>query len=72
MGTSNEDNLLVLWEQNTCPYCGREIAEGTRVGTGRKSDGGFCSLDCYTKYYQSQLVDRSERIAAAFQRHKNS
>ena len=50
--------LLLLWERNVCPYCGKAIPQGQRVGTGRRSDGGFCSLDCYTNYNVLELIDR--------------
>jgi len=47
MAESIEAYLLELWDQNICPNCGKTIPQGTRVGSGRKSEGGFCSLDCY-------------------------
>jgi hypothetical protein len=62
MGTSEETYLLELWDQNICPNCGKTIAQGTRVGSGRKSEGGFCSLDCYTSFYQLQLTERARRL----------
>jgi len=39
------------------------IPEGTRVGSGRKADGGFCSLGCYAGYYSLELIDRARRRA---------
>lgn len=61
MDESESDYLLSMWEQNRCPYCGQTIAEGKRTGSGRKSDGGFCSLNCYTRYYQLELAERARR-----------
>jgi len=59
---SIEASLLELWDQNTCPNCGKTIPQGARVGSGRKSEGGFCSLDCYTSFYQLQLTERARRL----------
>jgi len=63
MAVSEAEHPLALWEQNICPYCGKLIPEGTRVGSGRKSDGGFCSLDCYARYYQMELQERARKLA---------
>lgn len=57
----SEIDLLECWEQNLCPQCGKRIPEGTRVGTGIKSEGGFCSLDCYAAFYGPELVERHRR-----------
>ena len=62
MATSEEVYLLELWDQNICPKCGKIIPQGTRVGSGRKSEGGFCSLDCYTIFYQLELAERARRV----------
>jgi hypothetical protein len=62
MAESTEAYLLELWDQNICPNCGKIIPQGTRVGSGRKSEGGFCSLDCYTSFYQLQLAERARRL----------
>lgn len=43
--------------------CGRPIPEGTRVGTGRRADGGFCSLTCYTRFYEMELTQRATRLS---------
>jgi len=40
----------------------------TRVGTGRKSDGGFCSLDCYANFYQLELSERARRLSERIKR----
>lgn len=56
--------LLRLWDEKVCPNCGMRIADGKRVGTGRKADGGFCSLDCYASYYSSVLVNRAVGLQA--------
>jgi hypothetical protein len=63
VATSEEVYLLELWDQNICPNCGKAIPQGARVGSGRKSEGGFCSLDCYTSFYQLELTERARRLA---------
>ena len=72
MGESEATRLLLLWEESICPYCGKVIPEGTRVGSGRKSAGGFCSLDCYAEYYKLELIERAKRVAAIAERNRNS
>jgi len=72
MARSEQDYLLELWEKNICPNCGKNIPQGTRVGSGKKSEGGFCSLDCYASYYKTELTQRAKRIAELAARHQNS
>lgn len=62
MDISETQYLLDLWSRNICPWCGNQIPEGKRVGSGRKRDGGFCSLACYTRYYELDLRERARRI----------
>ena len=61
---SEAKHLLELWDQNVCPFCGKVIPEGTRVGSGRKSEGGFCTLACYTNYYALELTARAKKAFA--------
>ena len=68
MATSEEAYLLELWDQNICPNCGKTIPQGTRVGSGRKSEGGFCSLECYASFYQLELAERARRVAERIKR----
>lgn len=63
MARSERDYLLELWDKNICPNCGKQIPEHTRIGSGKKADGGFCSLECYAKYYQMELSERAKRLA---------
>ncbi len=72
MPKSERDYLLELWTKNVCPHCGKAIPEGRRVGTGDKSKGGFCSLDCYTRYYEQELKERARRVAGLAERHRKS
>jgi hypothetical protein len=68
MAESMEASLLELWDRNICPNCGKTIPQGTRVGSGRKSDGGVCSLDCYASFYQLQLTERARRLTESTKR----
>ncbi|MFI5102815.1 MAG: hypothetical protein ACHP9V_05520 [Terriglobales bacterium] len=72
MAEPEPNYLLELWGNNICPNCGKKIPAGTRVGSGKKSDGGFCSLDCYGEYYKAELTERHKRAIAAAERHRNS
>lgn len=51
--------LLELWDSAVCPYCEKSIPAGSRVGTGKKKHGGFCSLKCYAAYYRKEILDRT-------------
>jgi hypothetical protein len=66
------DYLLELWAKYICPNCGERIPEHGRVGTGKKADGGFRSLDCYAKYYQTELQERAKKVAELVARHRDS
>jgi len=68
---SEEEYLLELWERNICPCCGKHIPEGTRVGRGQKRRGGFCSFDCYSKYYEVELIERAKHLIDVFRRTAN-
>ncbi len=72
MANSERDYLLELWDKNICPNCGKIIPERTRVGGGKKSEGGFCSLDCYAQYWKLELVERAKKVAALVERHRSS
>ena len=63
MAMSETQYLLELWSMNVCPWCERDIKPNTRVGSGRKNEGGFCSLDCYVKYYSIELNERARKVA---------
>ena len=72
MDDVGKEYLLALWDAGICPNCGDKIPEGKRVGSGKKSDGGFCSLTCYGEYHKATLVERHEKRLAAMERHRNS
>lgn len=72
MDRSEEEYLLELWERNICPFCGKLIPEGTRVGRAEKRHGGFCSLDCLARYYEREFAERATLLQANLQRHQNS
>lgn len=72
MGRSEQEYLLELWARNICPNCAKLIPEGTRVGSGKKTEGGFCSLNCFGEYYKTEMLERQKKVLAAVQRHRNS
>jgi len=72
MAGSEQEWLLELWVKNVCPSCGREIPQGTRIGSGKKSEGGFCSLDCHIEYYKFGLIAGVRKAASALARNQNS
>ena len=69
---SDEDYLLELWAKNICPNCAKQIPAGQRVGSGQKSKGGFCSLDCYPSFYEYEITERARRISEAMKKHGES
>lgn len=42
-----------------CPRCGQPIAPESRVGSGRISDGYFCSLDCIATFHEDHFRERA-------------
>ena len=56
--------LLELWDKNICPLCGKLIPKGERVGSGRKREGGFCSLECYAEYHKEGLIEKVMKVQA--------
>ena len=62
MAISEATYLKILWERNICPHCLRVIPEGKRVGSGRKSDGGFCSLECFSKYHVLEFAEKARLL----------
>jgi hypothetical protein len=66
MASSEAAHLEILWKRNVCPYCSGIILEGKRVGSGRKSDGGFCSLDCFSKYHVLELAEKARLLQRSF------
>jgi hypothetical protein len=69
---AEEDSLLELWARNICPNCGRQIPAGKRIGSGQKSKGGFCSLDCYASFNEYEIIERARRISEAMKKHGES
>ena len=62
MANSEEACLLDCWKRVVCPYCRKPFLETARVGSGEKKKGGFCSLDCYAKYYELEIRERLRRF----------
>jgi len=72
MDMPEEEYLLELWNKNICPNCGKSTPELGRVGSGRKADGGVCSLECYGEYHKATLVGKHKKRLALVARHQNS
>ena len=72
MDKSEEEYLLELWERNICPNCGGGITEVKQGGSGQKRKGGFCSLDCYARYYEFEIIQRAQRVAEPSRRNQDS
>jgi len=62
MAISEGAYLKMLWERNECPNCHKAIPEGQRVGSGKKSDGGFCSLTCFSNYHALTFVEKARLL----------
>lgn len=62
MPSAETRRLLRLWDAGICPNCGKRFSPARRVGSGRKADGGFCSLDCYAVFYRLELEERARRL----------
>jgi hypothetical protein len=62
LAITEESFLLDCWERGVCPFCGKAFPPTERVGSGQKAKGGFCSLTCYTKYYEMDIVERQNKI----------
>ena len=62
MAVNEEAYLLDCWKRVVCPYCRKPFLETACVGSGEKKKGGFCSLDCYTKYYEFDIRERLRRF----------
>lgn len=43
-------------EKNICPAC-KKPPNG-KIGSGRRKDGLFCSLDCYARWHEGGLLKR--------------
>jgi hypothetical protein len=72
MAISEAAYLKMLWERNVCPYCLNVFASGERVGSGRKSDGGFCSLDCFSKYHALAFAEKARLLKRRIRTHNDS
>lgn len=62
MAITEETYLLDCWERVVCPYCHKRFPETARVGSGQKKKGGFCSLECFAKYYELDIRERLKRF----------
>jgi len=72
MAISEAAYLKMLWERYVCPYCQSVFPRGKRVGSGRMSDGGFCSLSCFSKYHALTLAEKARRLKRRIRTHNDS
>jgi hypothetical protein len=56
MAETEEAYLQECLSEGVCPTCKEPLVD--RVGSGRNNDGTFCSLDCYAKWHERELVKR--------------
>jgi hypothetical protein len=50
--------LLEIEGRSLCPFCGQHVKPESRIGTGSKASGVFCSLNCFAEYSVLELSDR--------------
>jgi len=62
LAITEEAFLSDCWERGVCPFCRKVFPPTERIGSGQKARGGFCSLTCYTKYYELDIVERQKII----------
>jgi hypothetical protein len=58
MAEAEEQYLKQCLEQAICPTCQKALVD--RIGSGRFSDGVFCSLACYGEWHSASLIRRHE------------
>jgi len=58
--------------KNICTNCGKVVPTGALIGSGKKSEGIFCSLDCSAVYNKEKLLERAKKVQANAARHRNS
>ena len=47
-----------------CAECHAPIVAGDGVGSGKITDGLFCTLTCFGKYHRARLAKIARRVAA--------
>jgi len=58
--------------KNKCKNWGKAIKSGALVGSGKKSEGIFCSLGCSAEYNKAKLLERAKKVQALADRHRKS
>jgi len=61
MAVTEESFLLDCWERGVCAYCKKTFPASSRVGSGKKQEGGFCSLRCFAEYHKLTLAEKHQR-----------
>jgi hypothetical protein len=54
---ARRDQIARAGELGVCPNCDKPLGED-RVGSGRLSDGVFCSLDCIAMFHHDYFSAR--------------
>jgi hypothetical protein len=62
MYESEAGYLRTMWDRHLCPTCRSLIADHAMVGSGKKSDGRFCSLHCFATYHALTLAQRASLL----------
>jgi hypothetical protein len=53
---TKEQRVRKAAEHDSCPQCGKSLTD--RVGSGRLSDGVFCSLNCMALFHDDYYRER--------------
>lgn len=56
MAVQEEAHLQKCLAANVCPVCSKSLK--TKVGSGKKKDGVFCSVACYGEWHAEMLKRR--------------
>jgi len=52
--------------------CGKAINSSALFGSGKKSEGIFCSLSCSAEYNKDKLLEKANKVQALAARHPTS
>jgi hypothetical protein len=64
MAETEQAYLRRCYEEGICPLCGKSVEAGDPVGSGKIDEGRFCSLGCYAKYKQRELIEHHRQRLA--------
>jgi hypothetical protein len=58
MAETEDGYLEKCKKEGLCPTCHKPLGAG--IGSGRHTDGVFCSLECYGEWHRASLIRRHE------------